>query len=168
MNISQVPTASSAARRVWGEANVCSTRRPGTDRRTDGRRSGSPALEDSEGKDSGRRSLGHAWMLVMEDAGPSPRTQPSPGGRRGARCLGGRQGCRAPGEGGGAGAAAPPPRTVLLPGSLVRPRLSPSRLHPVPGADSPAPGQRLFSVGSFLCQRVGRAGGARAGLDGDL
>lgn len=103
-NISQVPTAPSAARRVWGEANVRSTRSPGTDRRTDGRRSGSPALEDGEGRDSGaRRSLGRAWMLAMEDTSPSPRMQTSPGGRRGARCLGGLRapGCPAPGEGRG-------------------------------------------------------------------
>lgn len=33
MNISQVPTASLAARRVWGEANVCLTHSPGTDGR---------------------------------------------------------------------------------------------------------------------------------------
>lgn len=94
MNISQVPTASLAARRVWGEANVCLTHSPGTDGRTEEQQQ-PPALEDSGGTDSGRRSLGHMWMLVMKDTSTSPRMQPSPGGHRGARHLGGCAGTRA-------------------------------------------------------------------------
>lgn len=170
MNISQVPTASLAARRVWGEANVCLTHSPGTDGRTEEQQQ-PPALEDSGGMDSGRRSLGHTWMLVMEDTSTSPRTQPSPGGRRGARCPGGRAGTRAAqllGEGGSGGhscATSPHRSAPWLRGVASG---QPFLASPRAGAHSPAPSQRRFGFGSFLHQRGQEGWGSRASLDGDL
>lgn len=139
------------------------------DGQTDGRTSGSPALEDSKGRDSERRSLGHT-LLLAEDTSPSPRTQPSPGRRRGARCLGGRAGTRAARLLGREGGRHSHATSLHRSASQLRgaANAQPFPASPAPGADSPAPGWRLFGFGSFLCQRVGRAGGTRAGLDGDL
>lgn len=116
-NISQVPMASSAARRVWGGGEHLLDSQP-WDGRTDGRRSSCPALEDSEGRNSGQCSLGHTRMLAMEDSSPSQ------GGCR-VRVPGRAPGLPAPGEG---GAAASPSRTV--PRSVVQPAPGPSRLAP--------------------------------------
>lgn len=74
----------------------------------------------------------------------------------GCECLGGHRGCRLRGREGQP--RHPPAPFPAHSSSVVQPRLGPSQLTRRWG-HTPAPGQWLFSFGSFLCQQVGRAGG---------
>lgn len=136
-----------------------------TDGQMDGQKEGGAAAQRLRTAKEGARETLARTHMDAGDGGHKPITlhtlSPMGAGMRGAWAGRWAPGLLAPGEGAGAS-------TVWLPSSVVQPILGPSWLRPVPGADFPVLGWQLFSFGSFLCQRVGRAGGARASLDGDL
>lgn len=113
-NISQVPMASSAPRRVWGGGKHLLNSQP-WDGRTDGQRSSSPAKEGSRG--DARSDTRRCWRW---------RTQPIAGA--GCECLGGHQGCRLWGREG-------QPRRLLapFPAPWCSQTLRPSRAPPTLG-----------------------------------
>lgn len=123
MNISQVPMASSAARRVWGGDEHLLDSQPSQpwDGWTDGRRSSSPALEDSEG----RKAMLARTQVDAGDGG----LEPIAGRVQGVSAW---AGTRAAGSGGGRGCPSFPHHSQLRRAASARPFLA----HPALGAHS--------------------------------